>query len=86
MRTHIVIICTILDLYNGIQRNDYLYSLLGDDFVVPTQHTIVMGHGEWEAKYLAGIPDGTEVAEWRRVDVVVNGVVVCSIFGEKGGF
>ncbi len=63
---------------------NYLYAVLGDAFAVPTQRTLLMGHGEYDAKYLGQIPDGTEVAIWRRVDLVLNGALVCSVFGEKG--
>jgi outer membrane protein OmpA-like peptidoglycan-associated protein len=63
---------------------NYLYAVLGDTFGVPTHRTVVMGHGEWDAIYIGGVPNGTEIAEWRRVDVVINGALICSVFGEKG--
>ncbi len=53
--------------------------MLGERFAVPEELTMVKGYGEKPARD-AGIQDGTESPEWRRVDVIVDGTAVSHLW------
>ena len=58
----------------------FIREVLGEDLKIPTTKISVNGHGEKPARD-AGIRDGSESAEWRKVDIKLNGRVALRLQG-----
>jgi outer membrane protein OmpA-like peptidoglycan-associated protein len=61
---------------------DFIYSLLGTGFRIPTNHIEVRGYGERMAEF-AGQADRIEDPDWRKVEVRLNGVLISRLYGEE---
>jgi outer membrane protein OmpA-like peptidoglycan-associated protein len=64
-----------LRAYNTWQA---IVDILGDDFAIPPDRIETIAHGE-DAAESAGERDNEEKAEWRRVDVYINGRLIVTL-------